>query len=123
MNILPINNIDSNSTSFRSVKVLGRASKEVKEMIYSSALKDAKQDFLVLIKDCTVSPYDYNHAAGTKLYELKLVKKPESLWQKMLLRLGLIQGEYITDGYRSPERGIAEALSDKHIKSVIKRLG
>ena len=123
MNILPINNnINSNNTSFQAVRVLGAASSEVKQLVGASILKKAEQDYFVLTKTCRVSPYDYNHPAGTILYQLKLVKKPKTFLEKLLLKLGCASSEYITDGYRS-ERGVKESLTDKHLSAVMRRLG
>ena len=122
MNILPIDNINSNKASFRGVKVLGNASPEVKELINSSILKNAEQDLLVLSKSVKVGPYDYNHAPGTRLYELKLVKKPTTFWGKFFLRMGLTSGELITNGYRS-ELGIKELLNEKRLSAILKKLG
>ena len=122
MNILPIDNVNSKTGSFRGVKVLGNASPEIKELINSSILKNAEQDLLVLSNSCKVGPYDYNHAQGTKLYELKLVKKPETFWDKFLLRLGITSGEFITNGYRS-ERGIKELLSEKRLSAILNKRG
>ena len=122
MKVLPIDNVNSKNSTFRSVKVLGSANAEVKEIIAQSALKNVEQDLLVLTKSIKVSPYDYNHAPGTRLFELKLVRKPETFWGKLCLRLGISSGEFLTNGYRST-RGVREELTDRRIAAVLSRLG
>ena len=123
MNILPINSINSNNneTSFKKIKIVGYAPKEIKNMIYKSALNQTDEDLLALTSSVRVSKYDFNHAIGTHLYRFKIVKKPEGWLQKFLCRLGIAKGVYITNDYHS-DNGTKIALNDAHIKSILKKL-
>lgn len=120
MNITPVENTNNN-ISYKGIKVLGNAPDKIKTMIYDSKLNNYETDLIAVTSTKKADAFDYNHSAGTVLYKFKIMKAPQNIIQKWLMKLGVLPGEYLSPHYHS-EVGLNSILKSNRVSKILNKL-
>ena len=120
MNVLPINN-NTHNTNFGKVNIIGYASPEVKKLVENSILNRNSMDLIAKVDARMTGFSNWDYPVGTLLYRIKIGKKPNTFVGKLLNKLGIIKGEYLTRRYHTVQ-GTECALNDKHVSGILEKL-